>query len=100
MGEDDTLNKQTVQILFLTLTHWSKPTPQSITATSPGGDFIESVASVTGVGGHSVHWSQTNSPHIVADHSIGWYSEVRTGGGWFSGSCVHCIKKGEATVKM
>ena len=71
--------------ISLTLTSWSKPTPHSITPTSPGGASIESVPSVTGEGGHSVHWSQTSSPHIVADHSIGWYSEVRTGG------CVHII---------
>ena len=27
---------------------------------------------------------------IVADHSIGQSSQVRTGGGWSSGSCVYC----------
>ena len=36
-----------------TLTHWSRSTPHS-TLTSPGGASIESVASVTGVDGHSV----------------------------------------------
>ncbi len=93
--------KQLQSPFHLTLTIKSKPTPHSITPTSLGSISSESsVARVTGVGGHSAHWSLTSSPHIVADHSIGWYNEVRTGGGWFSGYCVHCIKKGEATVKM
>ena len=50
----------------------------------------ESVASVTGVGGHSTHWSQTSSPHIVVDHSIGRINLVRAGGGWSSSrSCIY-----------
>ena len=44
--------------------------------------MIESVASITGIDGHSIQWSLTTSPHIVANHSIGWISQVRTGGGW------------------
>ncbi len=38
----------------LTLTHWKRPTPHSITPTSPGDASSESVASVTDVGGLSV----------------------------------------------
>ncbi len=58
---------------ILTITSWiyNTATPQSIILTSPGGASSESVASVTGVGGHSVHWSQTISPHIVGEKSIG-----------------------------
>ncbi len=64
------------------MTHWSWPTPHSITPTSPGSVSSESVARVTGVGGHSVLWSLTSSSHIVGYRSIGRTSQVRTGGGW------------------
>ncbi len=63
-----------------------------MTPTSPGDVSIESVASVTGVSGHSAHWSLTSSAHIVADHSIGRISQVRAGGGWSSSQyCVYNI---------
>ncbi len=85
---DDTLNTNSTKSIPLTITHWIITTPHSITPTSPGAASNESVASDTGVGGHSVHWSQTSSPHIVADHYIGWCSQVRAGGG----SCVWCVQ--------
>ncbi len=59
----------------LTLTHWSWPTPHSITLTSPGGATIESEASVTGVGGHSV---LTQCWVRVGYHSIGGGREGQT----------------------
>ena len=68
----------------LTGTCWITATPHSITPTSPGAASMESVASDTGVGGHSVHWSSVHGPHIVGYHSIGWINQVRagSGGGW------------------
>ncbi len=66
----------------LTLTIKSKPTPHSITPTSPGAASIESVVSVTGdrVGGHSV---QTQRHVRVGDHPID---------GGREGHTYHCVQ--------
>ncbi len=68
-------NKQ-YRVHLFTLTNWSKPTPHSITPTSPGGaaDSIESVARVTGVGGHSALWSAVSgSSTTIVDVPICQY---------------------------
>ncbi len=66
-------NKQ-YKVHLLTLTNWSKPTPHLITPTSPGAaaDSIESEARVTGVGGHSVHWSVVSGSTTIVNVPICW----------------------------
>ncbi len=68
------------QFIPLTHTSWSKPTPHSITLTSTGAASIKSVASVTGVGGHS---TIAQCCIRVEDHSVGGGSE---------GHADHCEK--------
>ena len=62
---------------------WSQP--HSITPTSPGAASNESVASDTGVGGHSVHWSQTITVPIYCSWSFHW-SEQSGQNRWWVGS--------------
>ena len=60
-----------VNVLPPTFTCWIRSTPYPSTPTSPGAASSESVSSVTGECGHSVHWSVFNALYIVSDISIG-----------------------------